>query len=397
MSLPPGIASTEFLSTGKETGFVARSGTAAQAAPEPPPAPQWTAPDPRQLPTLRRQLVDQMRNPFEHLTQAEALALGRGTINPDPNDPPGSARLLLADERRRLVSAKLFSITEELTALAVQAGRNLPKWKLRRDDAPSACGFMVFDVPFATYHNDPLPGSRQETVVLVGVSWGPTVIAPPTSVWVTFWSVTNHDLRAQLLREQFGLRPDEARQQAYRQKADLTWDNEALLTFDSDKVRLAGTPTPVDPAGQSLAAETTASWVQTVRAAWLLMKPGSKITEIDERPLPSKERRRAERDGTDSTGVRVVRIHSSRRRAAHPPQHNSESAHRDGDYYSVRFPVSGHVRWQPYPSRGTIEPILIDPFDKGPQDAPYRVGSDFTVWKLDRLPPDGGFHANRTM
>ncbi len=52
----------------------------------------------------------------------------------------------------------------------------------------------------------------------------------------------------------------------------------------------------------------------------------------------------------------------------------------------VRFPVSGHIRWQPYPSRDTVEPIFIDTYDKGPENAPYRVGKNYTVHRLDQPP-----------
>jgi hypothetical protein len=127
--------------------------------------------------------------------------------------------------------------------------------------------------------------------------------------------------------------------------------------------------------------------VQTLRAAWLLIAKANsqKILEVEERHVPRSVQKRQRRAGVvDTSGVNVVRLHSTRRRRRSVSA--GEDGNREGGKLSVRFPVSGHIRWQPYPTRGTIEPKFIETYDKGPEGAPYRVGKKYTVYRLDEPP-----------
>lgn len=174
--------------------------------------------------------------------------------------------------------------------------------------------------------------------------------------------------------------------------SDLNWDNEALMFFDSPIVRAentSGKPQLVEPSEKGVRGnEDIFSWVQTLRATWILLrKDGSKIVEAEEQPQPRTVQRRVRRSGIeDVSPVTVARVHTSRRPRRVATTGPAEDG--DGRHVSVRFPVSGHVRWQPYPSTGNVKPIWIDEHDRGPEDAPYRVGRRFRVNRLDRLPPD---------
>lgn len=349
----------------------------------------WTPPEPRELAGLREELADQMRHPMEHTALTIMLARGRGTINPDPANPARAATLLLEDERRRLSAAALYSVTDEMTAIAVQAGRKLPTWEIRPEHLPAPAGFMVFGKPIGTYHNDEqfMDLTGEATVEIVAVSWGPSGLVQHTDghLWVTFWSVTDHESSIRTLRNS-GRSVEEARREEYSSRADLTWDNEVLLNYGSAEIRIAGEREAVDPADASLVAAGTAAWMQTVRATWLLCKSSakSKIADVTEEHLPRTLRRRAERAGHANTdAVRVVRVHASRLHS-----HEEKQADGRGGYtVKVRSFVRGHVRMQPYPSRNEVEPIWIEPHLRGPQGAPFKT-TPATVNLLDR-PPGG--------
>lgn len=339
---------------------------------------EWTPPEPHRLHALRETLADQMLNPHEYLNQATAIAGGLGTIVPVPGAAGASARLLLAEERRRLQSARLYSVNDEMTEVAIRAGATMPVYTFRREDLPSPFGFAVFDKPIGQYDG------ASGTVSIVAVSWGPTMVGGDmsTHLWLTFWSVTHYEYFVELFRGQVHASYKEAREVVHQHRAELSWDNEVLAEFGESGVRVQGSDEPLDPADTTLANQLTLGWTQTIRAAWLMLK-SQKLVDVEERPLPRTVRRRAERGGYESSPVRVVTLHKNIAR-----RNSTEDGEGRGGYkVKVRTIVTGHVRWQPYPSRDTIEPIWIEAHPRGPADAPLSKGST-TVFRLDR-PPGG--------
>lgn len=353
------------------------------------PAPEWVAPEPRALPSLREALADQMRNPVEHHVLSMTLSTGKGTVNPDYSNPERAARLLLADERQRLTDASLYSVTGEMAMVARQAGAKLPPFVVKPEHVPTTSGFMVFGQPIGSYVGEGVLGGDEDSgeVLIVAVSWGPSRLVQHVDghLWVTFWSVTDHVEAIRRFREG-GMSPEEAFRAEYAARADLTWDNEVLINYGSSNIKVAGRPEPVDLNDITLAAHTTAAWMQTVRATWLLCNSaGSKIAEVTDEHMPRTVRRKAERGGfSNADAVKVVRLHDSRKSTTR----ESVPDGRGGSTVTVRSVVSGHVRMQPYPSRGTVEPIWIEPYIRGPRDAPFKE-APIRVNLLDRLPPRG--------
>ncbi|QXV57426.1 hypothetical protein CVV72_10785 [Amycolatopsis sp. TNS106] len=298
--------------------------------------------------------------------------------------------MLLVEERRRLKSARLWAMTEAMTQVSIAAGRKLPSWEVRPEDVPSPCGLMMFDTPIGYYRADP-PGEASQMVSIVAVSWGPTRIVetPANHLWVTFWSLTHHEIGIRLLRSN-GYRLRDARRLQHSM-GDFTWDNEVLLAYNEAEVSVInshGETEAVDPSNKHLAANTTIEWIQTVRAAWLMMKRDAKrpIAEVEELPLSKTERKQLQRRGYNDDPVRVVGLHQDRRPRA--------SRERESGYtVTVRSHVTGHVRWQPYPSKGVIEPIWIEEHVRGPKDAPWSQQKT-TVTVVDR-PPGGRPPVNR--
>ena len=352
----------------------------------------WS-PKPTDLVALRDSVGDYLHSPHALTRTVIALANQRGTLNPNPHNPVAAAQLLFADELLRLRTARLYYVTAQMTAMSVHAGRNLPTWNVYREDLPSPSGFMVFATPIGSYLTTEY--GVDHYVDIVAVSWGQTRITsdPDANCWITFWSATNRELPVEVLRAQgFGYR--EIRAAIAATTSDLNWDNEVVLSYNTSDVTLRGTGEKIDPADHTLVSETTIGWVQTVRAAWLMMKATARkpITDIVEQPLSKTVRKRLERDGYTGDAIqpmRVVNIHTLHRPARGPRRGPADDA---GDRkWKVKTLVFPHIRWQPYPSRGEIEPIVIGLHQRGPDDAPWSTrrhrGSN-TVHLLDR-PPGG--------
>ncbi|MFK0244515.1 hypothetical protein ACIQUM_07440 [Amycolatopsis azurea] len=354
-----------------------------RSASEPEPL-AWNPPRPRELAGIREDLVRSTASTLVHENTALNLAAGLGTISLKNVGPRMTATVLLSEERRRLTSAHLWSISDEMTQVSISAGRKLPSWKVQPDDVPSPSGLMMFDTPLGYYRADP-SGQPARIVSIVAASWGPTRIPRDSSdhLWVTFWSLTDHDIGVQLL-QQNGYSAARARR-IHQSLGDFSWDNEVLLTYGSPSVNVKYLGDPgeaVDPSDVSIASELTLGWIQTLRAAWLLQKQDTRrpITEIEEIPISKTMRKQLQRMGYNTDPVRVVTLH--RRHRSRGPRQQA-----NGYTVTVRSHISGHVRWQPYPSRGVIEGIWIDDHVRGPEGAPWSQRTT-TVKRLDR-PPGG--------
>ncbi|WP_236787911.1 hypothetical protein [Amycolatopsis sp. GM8] len=326
-------------------------------------------------------------------TTAGMLSHGFGAINPDPRHPRRAAARLLEDERDRLISAPMYYVTDEMTAVAQQAGAKLPTWSVWPHDIPSPSGFMVFGASIGGYKSEH-PSTGYADISIVAASWGRTSLMghPDQYLWVTYWSAVNREDGIALAMDSMGLNRQDAQRFVAENEADLAWDNEVLVEYGSPLTRVrtrSNEILEIDPAEDASPLDgTCASYTQTVRAAWLLMKREAKkpIATTEERWMRKSMQRQAENSGQPIYGeprVTVVRLHTSRR---------SPSAATTGQArgkVKFRSLVSGHVRWQPYKSRNIIEPIWIEPYVRGPDNAPFRAGPKKVKVNLLDRPPGG--------
>lgn len=351
----------------------------------------YTPPEPRQLPTLVWSLLDQLQSPYEFIPLKSNLAAGKGTINPYPYNPERGATELLADESQRLRAAELYWVPDNMTEFIRRAGLTLPDWGVRPGDPPSPAGFVMYAKPFGGYISE----LNQTPIPMVAMSWGPTRFATSadSNVWVTFWSATNYEVLAEHLYQvgpSIGakLTRPQALQQAYAQTADLQWDNEAVLGLLADPgnrpvvMESSFGYQDVDISEADMVSRTSAPWVNVLRATWLLMKQPNMVELTDEH-LPRNLRRQAERRHADgrsvnTSPVRVVNMHRQRVTRASGGTVRGEYSH------TIQYPVKGHWREQPYPTRGTVERIWIDAHWRGPEDAPVKVAKSFQVNVLNR-------------
>lgn len=324
---------------------------------------QWNPPPPTAVPELRANLAAHMLTPWAIQTQAAALAGGRGSIVPEAPTPEEASRMLCQDEHRRLKGAELFFVTPELSRLAVVAGESLPEFHLEPADVPTLTGFMVFGGAIGSYINQDMVLERYP---IVAVSWSQVPPNPARrlgGLWMTFYTPTDIDGMIEMSRQLAGrpMRAQELSRLRSRQ-APLTWDNEALMWYGTERVPMSFKP------GASFDADhgSTAPWVQSVRATWLLMGQPS-VAEAQDLHRSRASQRLDQRDGYHTGPVQLLRL----RRA--PREH---AAGDDGDSreYTCRWMVRGHWRQQWYPSRDLHRPIWINPHIKGPEDKPLKTG-----------------------
>lgn len=129
-----------------------------------------------------------------------------------------------------------------------------------------------------------------------------------------------------------------------------------------------------EAAGQDLA-DTAASTsiIRLVHAFWLLLN--QTVTAVAAQPLPSSHAKRARRASLQPE-VTVVKL----RRVVYP----ESEGHEPGSVnWTKRWIVRGHWRWQPCgPGRSQRRRIWVNPFVKGPEDAP--LSADTRVYGLHR-------------
>jgi len=341
----------------------------------------WDPPAPRELPALRERQAEYLLSDASLSATAMAMQKGLGTIRPAANSWEAAA-LLLRDEHQRLSRAKLFCFTAEITQLVQHAARSVADhWTVEPEELPALTGFAVFPAPLAMYTR--IDGVEEP---IVAFSWGPTDLmgSPEEGVWITFWAATDYAAVERELRNT-GLHGSKAAQFARRLHAELTWDNEIYLPFGCASAPELPSPTSAPRLADShsiVAAQSTASWLSVVIAAWLFCQPNS-FTVAEDEHLPRTLRRRAERAGLDASPVRVVSVSRMRRSARSRPTEPS------GRTVGVRFPIGPFVRQQAYgPGHQLRKRKLVAGHWRGPVDAPIRIGK--TVNLVDRpLANDG--------
>jgi hypothetical protein len=328
----------------------------------------WSAPEPGEVPELRSALVAHLRTDVAHITIRGALEEGKASVRP-PGRPDAAARILLGEECYRLSEAQLFYASADMTQLAVAAGTTLPNFTITPEDLPAPVGFMVFAGVIGSYVNADLPDEPQR-IPIVAVSWGPsgfTSNLPHGGLWLTFWTGPDHEFfRAHIAKENWP-NPEEAFRQMIQAHGPMLWDNESVWPYSG---------VDAEPDEDQL---TTAGWMQSVRAAWLLMSQ-PKVSEVTEIPRARPGRKRDARDGLNAAPVRLLHLRRATREQGAP----------DGDHaasdYTCRWMVSGHWREHWYPKRQVHRPMWIAPPYQGPGgQAPADPGDRAHLGPLTQL------------
>lgn len=345
---------------------------------------EWSAPNPRTLPQWRRQLAAVRRDPRTIANLAMAVAKGKGSVFPsDPNafTPQEWAAHISHLEAERLDQAELYYTTAEATRLAVSLAANYLGDALLDDEAPARAGFMVFEEPIGTVVNSAISmrnaigaeySRDRMNVHIVAASWGPyrDETATSESMWMTFWSPADLDREvadylAQMAAAGASAPPREyLRVHLEETVGPLHWDNEMFLPYGADPAVLAG--------------KFTYHWMCVVRAAWTLMdSPGIIGEEQLTQPKTDFKREQRENPGRRRSPATVRVVSLRRRQTTGAPVKDEQRSEHGQRSYAVRWPVRGHLRWQPVgPGRQERKRIYIEPHLKGPEDAPLKVPTE---------------------
>lgn len=329
-----------------------------------------------QLPQVRDDLVRMCSSDLVGQLLGMHLLRGGDTDLPSP-EAGMEFDLAVEAYQRRLANlagvAELFHVSLEMTEVADTARRDMPGYRLHKEDLPAERGLIFFDAPIGVFDagcDDPhlSPYDRREIAlakvtgrevapaVVVAALWGPALDrSGREGVLVVTWTDSSY------LAEHQERTGNPAGAAAVRGLGALSYHDETVLPFGDYYDEGAGLDQPVR--NQALG---------TLLCAWLLM--GQRIVSTSEAPLPRQTRRRFVREGRPVPAVRVVKLRHARRPAA------EEDGEGSGREYRHRWLVRGHWRNQWYPSRQANRPIFIPTYVKGPEGAPLLGAEKVYDW-----------------
>lgn len=346
--------------------------------PDTPPV-SWTPPRPTEIPALHANLQRWLSYPFSLSITCAAVDVEQGTITPVAPNPLAAAVILHNEEIGRLRAAHLYAVDEDMAAVAIAAGVQLPDLSVQPADLPAEAGFVVYDSPIG--YSEVTDG---EFSPIVACSWGTSAhCSPPVgAVWLTFWSPKDDEQLLQAAIE-VGIPPEEARLELARAAPLLQWHDEALLCWSAGAPEVP-TPDrciPSDEVTGILAQEHALPWIRTVVATWLLIQQPT-VVEVTDQRASRPERRRAERAGRPLSPVRVVSIHRRVSTSDKPVESTGRTV-------GVRSLVNGFWRNQPYgKGRALYRRQWINEHWRGPEDAPVLIRPTVTV--VDAPPEPAG-------
>lgn len=277
--------------------------------------------------------------------------------------------------------AHTFRVTHDMSMVVEHAAAGLDD--LDRFDsrlAPTGVGFVAFDRPL------PVVDMRGKTMLIHYLIWGPVSSnMGPSTLVVCFndqWRQPDQVALA-MIEGQDGFTPEIA--ERYREQAGR-WATVGMSAFFNDQRLGPQVSMPNERAQAQLIAEGDTphpgtNIIRYVHALWLLMEQTVAKVEDEKVERPSQRRAKKMRLPGKVTVIRLRREQGAKRE---PGESNVEWAH--------RWLVRGHWRWQAvsahHPLAQEVEPgkyrarIWINPFVKGPEDAPLKQTEK--VYSLER-------------
>lgn len=319
------------------------------------------------LPDVRTQLLEEIGRPRRNpVIEAYALHVAAGAQAPaDPlvRDPYAQAALLARNERDRLANATLYWVSPHMTALTMAAAPAMPAFRPTPADLPSKHGLIYFAAPFAEADETPV-----SDVMLLGDGTVYPVRGGQFQVCAATWGPWDYGRRWKNGGTWFTFYT--AREADQTTGPALRLDNECVAAAVYDQP--GEDPLP----GWVARADGTASWMHLVMTAVRLMAT-SRTASCEPQPLARPFRRRAARAGVVRPDEPVQLVDITTR----PSSSRSPADGGDGRTYRVRWVVDGHWRNHWYPARKTHRPRWIEPYVKGPEGAPLKVGEKVHLWR----------------
>lgn len=240
--------------------------------------------------------------------------------------------------------------------------------------APTGCGIVCFDKPL------PVKDARGKMMLIHWLVWGPSW--DPAKPGATVFDFNDTWRQPDEVQEYM-------RESTVADHGQEAWDRVSRMQGRWATVGMSLLPNgePMGPAVWTPSAEIAASireegfeptegtnTMRYLHALWLLLN--QTVTKVEDDEVPDRPaRRRAVKRGLPPK-VTVIRL---RREVSSLDREPGESLVE----WQHRWMVRGHWRWQAYgPGRSERKRIWINPFVKGPEDAPLKQSEK--VYSLDR-------------
>lgn len=353
--------------------------------------------DPRQMPELRRALLDSAHDDgaWAQMEQIRSLTEAVGGGEPEFTDeaiiiagPTGYApdemeQMITAAShratntmewsRRSLEAAQLIHVTGPMCDLLFDAEPTVPhETVLNEIDPPRPCGLVVFEKPFTGIDS----GVHYETTRVDAVLWG-AVRLPPREDWLLSWDFVHNGYGFLALRWLDPKNQDDDAARQVREETENVGDHAAWVPLGrSDWV--VGDPISrpahdrIDPAGKQHASMMEDR--RLMAALWALLRQ-KRIVETRTVTPDRHTQKRLDR-ARDTTDREVQIVYLRRTEYRHP-----EGA--EGHKITVRYPVRAHPRLQPYgPGWSKRKLIMVPGHWRGPLDGP--IVHIERVWELEK-------------
>lgn len=272
-----------------------------------------------------------------------------------------------------LNEAKVYYVPDEMTDVLLVAAKQIPEFRIDPWDIPAQYGLAYFEKPLPIYdwavrdlipelsdydpHKDPYPLLR------AAQWWAPEgedvamVFYGQLSDNIDFykWTIAAVDAKAN----------------------DLEGTIERIEGAEPIIRRLVPRWASIDMSKIALGKETTITSEQgreknlhflALVSLWMMITQESVTEAVEDEPRASRKRNKREGITKSEEKIRVVYL-PGMRYSHGGKRHTDEEA--TESYLHSRFLVSGHWRRQWYPSLQTHKPKWINPYVKGPEDAPF--------------------------
>lgn len=310
---------------------------------------------PQDLPELRAEIVDSIRNCPNYSPWQELINLGHSPFRTAPRMPSPQKH---AEADEALVrNAELFHVSPEMTQLAMAAAPGLPEFQIQHEDLPTQAGLIAFAEPIVTVDF----GAPSFPSPVYAAAWREFPVNGAPCLWLKFFS----DREAWL--------PGTAKAEGWS-KRQLAFSRATVPRLSpmlgSDCIGPIGAgPDVEDPVNATAEGFWTAAKI--IRAAWLLMR---QPLTLETSASPTRAAcKRLTRAGHQVPSVRVIELRR--------PKTTSGTGDSDREYHH-QWIVRGHWRQQWHPKRQVHRPVWIAPHIKGPEGAPLIGGEK--VYALKR-------------
>lgn len=325
---------------------------------------------PRNLHKVRSQMIEQLDEPFyfRYLTEFA----GKDYL---PYRPGETRKDRVREDKETLRQATLYSLSENMSALAYTAAKSLPHYRLEETDVLCPTGLMFWDgapLRFKDYFED------KADLPICAISWTrmDNVEHAVNGILVCCYTSRDEIMDYFLTDGSIFQKHVKSLRRAFTSPVSLALGRYLWVPFGE----LPGLPdidTALGMANISIAGRrnstlalsdeqlSAARAMALLKTSWLLIKQEG-ISDQEEVAAPKATARQLTRLGHPTDAVRVIDI---RRRGG-----GTKTGEAGPSPYGVRWMVDGHWRNQWYPSLNAHRPKWISPYLKGPEDAPLLTG-----------------------